>query len=296
MDHIEEFKLYLKTEKTASDSTCSAYLGDLKEFDAYLLQERGKTPETAGNADIAAYLMALKSSGRNPSTVNRKMSSVRCYYAFLLEKGKVMTNPAAGIRSPKMAPKALDYLTVEQMESLLDIDGTDPKSLRDKAILELMYATGMRAGEMASADVKDADLKIGFIVCSTEGKSRIIPIGKPALEALKTYLQQARPALVKADSGESALFVNYQGSRITRQGIWKLIRFYGEKAGLGSGLNPQVMRNSFAAHMLQNGADLKSLQELMGLEDINAAKLYLTVTKKRIMDVYDKTHPRAMKP
>lgn len=295
MNYSEEFRSYLKKEKNASQSTENAYMGDLKDFDNYLQTERGKTLEAAGNADIAAYLLSLKAAGRNPSTVNRKMSSVRCYYGFLMEQGFIRENPASGIKSPKMAPKALDFLSIEQISSLLDIEGTDPKSLRDRAILELMYATGMRAGETAAANLRDADLKIGFIVCNGDGKSRIIPIGKPALEALKLYLEQARPSLVKGDDDSGALFVNYQGQRITRQGIWKLIKYYGEKAGIEENLNPQILRNSFAAHMLQNGADLKSLQELMGLEDINAAKLYLTVTKKRIMDVYDRTHPRAMK-
>jgi len=294
MRYEEGFRRYLRSERNASASTENAYTGDVKEFEAFC-SERGKEVENAGNADVAAFLMTLTEEGRSSSTVNRKMSSVRCYFSYLISEGHVSSNPCSGIKSPRMTRKALDHLTIEEVNRLLDIEGDDAKTLRDRALLELMYATGMRAGELAAANVGDVDLKIGFIICSGEGNSRMIPIGRPALEALSAYLSGAREELAGSDRNQTALFLNYQGQRITRQGIWKILKYYGERAGLETELNPQILRNSFATHMLQNGADLKSLQELMGLKDINAARLYLSVTRNRIMDVYDRTHPRAKK-
>ncbi|MBR0140213.1 MAG: tyrosine-type recombinase/integrase [Firmicutes bacterium] len=294
MKYEEEFREFLRDTKNASSSTENAYVGDVREFSAFC-EGRLRTCETAKNTDVAAFLTKLKDEGRSPSTVNRKMSSVRCYFSFLMNKGYASQDPSVGVKSPKMEKKALDYLSVEQVNSILEIEGDEPRTLRDKALLELMYATGMRASEIAAANLRDVDLKIGFIICSAGSKSRMIPIGKPAVEALTAYIDRGRQVLAGSDRNQSALFLNYQGQRITRQGIWKILKYYGEKAGIDSDLSPQILRNSFAAHMLQNGADLRSLQELMGLEDINAAKLYLSVTKNRIMDVYDRTHPRAVK-
>jgi integrase/recombinase XerD len=165
---------------------------------------------------------------------------------------------------------------------------------RDRGILELLYATGIRVSELIEANVEDLNLRMGFITCAGEqSKARIIPIGRPARVALEEYIYDARPAIVKEKIDETALFVNYYGERITRQGLWKVLKEYGRKAGLEGKLTPNVLRNSFAVHMIQNGADLKSLQELLGHEDISATQIYLSVTKNRIKDVYDRTHPRA---
>ena len=168
------------------------------------------------------------------------------------------------------------------------------KGLRDKALLETMYATGMRASEAAAAKISDLNLKIGFISVSSEsGKTRIIPIGRPARAALEKYINGPRKVFVGSGEDSGALFVNYLGQSLSRQGIWKIIKYYGAKTGLGEDLNPQILRNSFAAHMIQNGADLKSLQDLLGHEDITATKIFLSVTRNRIMDVYDRSFPRA---
>jgi integrase/recombinase XerD len=172
---------------------------------------------------------------------------------------------------------------------------TTVKGIRDKALLELLYATGIRVSEVLEANVEDLNLRVGFITCTGEfGKARIVPIGSPARAALEEYLYDARPKLLRSKkNSEKALFVNYNGERITRQGIWKMLKDYGVKAGIDKAITPQILRNSFAAHMVQNGADLKSLQELLGHEDVTATQVYLTVTKNRIKEVYDKTHPRA---
>jgi integrase/recombinase XerD len=238
--------------------------------------------------------MQLKEDGRSASTINRKMSSIRSYYNFLLGRKAISINPAQNIKSPRIVDKGIEYLSIEEVEHILDAPSSeDAKSKRDKALLELMYATGMRATEISMANVDDLDLKIGFISCTTEGKTRIVPIGRIAKAALESYLAGPREELLRGDENSKALFVNFQGQRISRQGIWKIIKFYGEKAGIDKPLSPQILRNSFAVHMVQNGADIRTIQDLLGLEDINAAKLYALAGKNRVIDVYDRTHPRA---
>ncbi len=293
MKFEQEFENYLSREKEASQATINAYLGDIREFSGFA-EGRGKEAENCGSADVAAYMMSLTDAGKSSSTINRKMSSVRGYFGYLVEKGVISNNPALSIKSPRVAEKSIEYLSVKEVEDLLDAaDGTDSKGLRDKALLELMYATGMRASEISSANVSDVDLRIGFISCSTDGKTRIVPIGRIAKSALDTYLGGPRGDLLRGDENNKALFVNFQGQRISRQGIWKILKYYGEKAGLKTTLNPQILRNSFAVHMVQNGADIRTIQDLLGLEDINAAKLYALAGKNRVIDVYDRTHPRA---
>ena len=203
-------------------------------------------------------------------------------------------NPTTAIRSPRIDRKNLEYLTIEEVDRLLSVPDDSIKGIRDRAILELLYATGIRVSELIDADVSDINLRMGFITCAGEkSKPRIVPLGRPARAALENYIYDGRSALIKGNKDETALFVNYYGKRITRQGLWKLLKEYGVKAGLDHKLTPNIIRNSFAVHMLQNGADLKSLQELMGHEDISATQVYLSVTKNRIKDVYDKSHPRA---
>ncbi|MBQ3520490.1 MAG: tyrosine-type recombinase/integrase, partial [Firmicutes bacterium] len=246
------------------------------------------------STEIVAFLHDLKISGKSAATVNRKLASVRAFFNFLMNSGLVSSNPTADIKSPKIERKELEYLTLEEVDKLLETPDDSIRGIRDKAILEVLYATGIRVSELIEADLEDINMRMGFITCDGEqSKARIVPLGRPARAALETYIYEARNALVKDNTEEKALFVNYYGSRITRQGLWKVLKEYGEKAGIEKKLTPNIMRNSFAVHMLQNGADLKSLQELMGHEDISATQAYLAVTKNRIKDVYDKTHPRA---
>ncbi len=292
MKYEQEFAKYLEKEKGSSRSTASAYIGDIREFCTFA-EGRGKTGETAGNADVAAFLRELKEAGRSGATVNRKLASVRAYYAFLRAQGKTAEDPTMGLKAPKQQRKDIEFLSVEEVDKLLEMPGEDAKGIRDKALLEMMYATGMKASEIVAVNTGDINLRIGFVSCSGSGKTRIIPLGKPARRAIQTYLDEGRPALLGEGKDCGALFLNYMGGRMTRQGIWKLLRFYGEKAGIRKDMNPLILRNSFAAHMIQNGADIKSLQELLGHEDITATKVFLSMSKNRIMDVYDKAFPRA---
>lgn len=277
-----------------SPNTLEAYSRDVREFIAFE-GSRSMTDitETSGT-EIVAFLHELKISGKSAATVNRKLASLRAFFNYLIEAGLMKENPTTAIRSPKIDRKNLEYLTIEEVDRLLSVPDDSIKGIRDRAILELLYATGIRVSELIDSDVSDINLRMGFITCAGEkSKPRIVPLGRPARAALENYIYDGRSALIKGNKDETALFVNYYGKRITRQGLWKLLKEYGVKAGLDHKLTPNIIRNSFAVHMLQNGADLKSLQELMGHEDISATQVYLSVTKNRIKDVYDKSHPRA---
>ena len=292
--YIKDFIEYLQRERRMSKNTLEAYKRDVHEFVAFE-GARGMTDLLdTSSTEIVAFLHDLKNSGKSAATVNRKLASVRAFFNFLMNSGLVSSNPTADIKSPKIERKELEYLTLEEVDKLLETPDDSIRGIRDKAILEVLYATGIRVSELIEADLEDINMRMGFITCDGEqSKARIVPLGRPARAALETYIYEARNALVKDNTEEKALFVNYYGSRITRQGLWKVLKEYGEKAGIEKKLTPNIMRNSFAVHMLQNGADLKSLQELMGHEDISATQAYLAVTKNRIKDVYDKTHPRA---
>lgn len=291
---LEQFFDYLKHERKMAKNTLEAYQSDVLEFSTFE-ESRGITDlrHTQGT-EVVAFLLKLKNEGKSAATVNRKLASVRSFYNFLQARQEIAVNPTQNIKSPKIQRKELEYLSLEEMDRLLAMPDKSLKGVRDRAVLELLYATGIRVTELIEANVEDINLRMGFITCAGEqSKARIIPLGRPARAALEDYIYDARKELLKDGSEEPALFLNYYGQRITRQGLWKILKEYGKKAELSHKLTPNIIRNSFAVHMIQNGADLKSLQELLGHEDISATQIYLTVTKNRIKDVYDKTHPRA---
>lgn len=288
------FLTYLSEEKKAATNTANAYIRDINQFETFL-KERGISDlAEASNADVVSFLMNLKNKDSSKSTVNRKLASIRTYYNFLQKKMGLATNPADNIKSPKIEKKAIEFLSTEEIEKLMDLPDETEKGIRDKAILELLYATGIRASELIDMELADINLRMGFVTCEGENiRARIIPVGRMARNAIEKYMNESRNTLTRSNDQERHLFVNFQGKPFTRQGLWKVLKEYGELAGFKINLTPQVLRNSFAVHMLQNGADLKSLQELMGHEDISATQVYLAFTKNRIKDVYDKTHPRA---
>lgn len=292
--YTKDFVEYLQKERKMSQNTLEAYSRDVMEFIAFE-GSRGLTDltETSGT-EIIAFLHELKMSGKSAATVNRKLASIRAFFNYMIEVNLMKDNPTSNIKSPKIEKKTLEYLKIEEINSLLAVPDESVKGIRDRAILEVLYATGIRVSELIESNVEDINLRMGFITCAGEHSTpRIVPLGRPARAALENYIYDARNALIKENREEKALFVNYYGNRITRQGLWKLLKDYGVKAGIKHRLTPNIIRNSFAVHMLQNGADLKSLQELMGHEDITATQVYLSVTKNRIKDVYDKSHPRA---
>jgi integrase/recombinase XerD len=291
--YINDFEKFLIREKQASDNTVNAYMKDLEHFEDFVVSRGIDRITDVSNSDIVAYLMELKKQGRSKSTVNRRLTSIRTFYKFLLREGKVRENPAEDMKSPRIEKKDIEFLSIDEVNKLMTLPDESIKGIRDRAILELMYATGIRASELIDMKLDDLNMRMGFVKCTGEhSKARIIPIGRPARHALEDYVYDARPVLLKNSTNEK-LFVNYAGESMTRQGLWKILKEYGEEAGLKIRLTPQVLRNSFAVHMLQNGADIKSIQELMGHEDIAATQAYLAVTKNRIKDVYDRAHPRA---
>lgn len=292
--YIEKYLSYLKNEKRMAANSLEAYERDIRDFEQFIQSRGTGSVLDATSTDVVAYLNKLKTAGRSPSTVNRKLASVRSFYNYMQGENLISDNPARGIKTPRIEKKELEYLSIKEIDQLLDSPDDSLKGRRDRAILEVLYATGIKVSELIDANVEDVNFRMGFITCYGESsKTRIIPMGRPARAALEDYVYEVRDQLLEDKKDEKALFVNYYGKRLTRQGLWKILREYGEKSGIKHKLTPNTLRNSFAVHMLQNGADLKSLQELMGHEDIMATQVYLAATKNHIKDVYDKTHPRA---
>ena len=293
-DYISDFLDYMKKEKKMAVNSCEAYGRDVREFREYARQRGCNDLAEVTNTDLVAYLHQLKMAGRSAATVNRKVASLRAFFRYLIGRGLMTADPTENVKSPKIRRKEVEYLTMEEIDKLLACPDDSDKGIRDRAIMEVLYATGIRVSELIDVDLEDVNLRMGFITCDGPGsKARIVPLGRPARAALETYVYDVRDKFLKGRDEEKALFVNQNGHRITRQGLWKILRDYGETAGLEHKLTPHTLRNSFAVHMLQNGADLKSLQELMGHDDISATQIYLSATRSRIKDVYDKTHPRA---
>jgi integrase/recombinase XerD len=296
--YLKEFMGFLVEEQGKARNTREAYRRDLLEFERRLSEKGIANLQKATNTEVVGYLLELKNQGKSAATVNRKVASLRAFYRFMMEKGHVNENPTLQIKSPKIERKELEYLTVEEIDKLLSLPDGSLRGIRDRAILEVLYATGIRVSEITEANLEDINLRMGFVTCRGDhGKARIVPMGRPAKAALEEYVYDARPQLLRKDSEkgneERSLFVNYAGKRITRQGLWKIIKEYAKRAGIESNITPQTLRNSFAVHMIQNGADIKSLQELLGHEDPSATQVFLSVTKSRIKDVYDNAHPRA---
>ncbi|MEL7657409.1 MAG: site-specific tyrosine recombinase XerD [Bacillota bacterium] len=291
---LNDFINYLSSEKKMAKNSLEAYKRDVLEF-AGMINEKDLSLNDVSNTEVVAYLLRLKNEGKSAATVNRKIASLRAFYNYMLAQKQMQLNPTANIKSPKIERKSIEYLTIEEIDNLLSKPDQSMKGLRDRAILELLYATGIRVSEVVEMNLEDVNLRMGFVTCTGEhGKARIIPMGRPSRAAVEEYIYEIRPTFMReADSTEKALFVNYSGNRLTRQGLWKLMKEYAKLAGLENKLTPQTLRNSFAVHMIQNGADLKSLQELLGHEDISATQIYLSVSKNRIKEVYDKSHPRA---
>lgn len=293
--HLNEFIQYLTIEKRMAENSLEAYKRDITEFTEYIKEKQISDLIDISNTEVVAFLLRLKNNGKSEATVNRKIASLRAFYNFMSVQGYVTVNPTINIKSPKIERKDIEYLTLEEIDKLLEIPDKSIKGVRDRAILEILYATGIRVSEIIQLNIEDINLRMGFVTCTGEyGKPRIIPMGRPSRVAVEEYIFNGRAKLLReVDSNEKSLFLNYYGSRMTRQGLWKLLKEYARLAGIENKLTPQTLRNSFAVHMIQNGADLKSLQELLGHEDIAATQIYLSVSKNRIKDVYDKTHPRA---
>ena len=286
------YEEFLRTEKRASANTVSSYLRDVHQFSAAMDGEGVELVQVL-DRDVEEYANSLIKRGKSPATVTRSVASIKSFYACLMEKGYVDQNPAKGVSPAKVERKLPQVLTGREVELFLEQpECTDLKGYRDRAMLELLYATGIRVSELIALDVDDLNLPGGVLRCVSKGRERVIPLYPVAIRALGEYIQSVRPQLVDSRE-ETALFVNMNGERMSRQGFWKLIKYYQEKAGIQKDITPHTLRHSFAAHLLENGADLRSIQEMLGHADISSTQIYSKLINQKIKDVYKKAHPRA---
>lgn len=289
---IKSFLEFLQNDKRLSDNTLQSYRRDILQYKEYV--ETNKINYTkVSKAEIKKYLEHLQDLNKKTSTISRNLASIRSFYQFLLRNKKVTEDPTEGIQSPKIEKKAPNILSAQEVELLLEQpNNIDLKGIRDKAMLEFAYATGMRVTEIISLDIDDVNLEEGYVVCRHNGKQRSIPIGSISLKALDDYIKNARSILIKDDNNK-ALFVNINGKRLTRQGFWKIVKYYKEQAHITKEITPHVLRHSFATHLLQNGADLKAIQSMLGHSDISSTQVYMQFQDDGLKDVYKKAHPRA---
>lgn len=292
MDYLSEYEIWLAKEKKASANTLSSYLRDVRQFSDWLGGEGIALPQ-ATQRDIKQYAKFLNAKGKSDATIVRSIASLKSFYGYMLAAHSILANPAKGFTPSKLERKLPEILSSKEVDLFLDQpDVSDEKGCRDKAMLELLYATGIRVSELISLDIHDINLVLGFIRCTGKGKERIVPLYKAAVRALSTYIERVRPQLLE-EPHEPALFVNMNGERMSRQGFWKIVKFYQEKAGIDKDITPHTLRHSFAAHLLENGADLKSIQEMLGHADISSTQIYTQLVNQKLRDVYTKAHPRA---
>ncbi|HHW32403.1 MAG TPA: site-specific tyrosine recombinase XerD [Clostridiaceae bacterium] len=290
---IKEYMNFLEKDKQLSHNTLQSYKRDIEQYLTYLQQINLNNISNTTKTTILTYLMYLQKKGRATSTVSRNLASIRSFYQFIAKNKAIDHDPTSDLESPKVEKKLPQILSTQEVELLLEQPKCkDLKGYRDKAMLELLYATGIRVSELISLDLSDINLQGGYIRCNKGARERTIPIGSIAAEALQEYIEKARVHLVK-DSNNQALFVNVNGGRLTRQGFWKIIKLYKNQAKINKDITPHTLRHSFAAHLLENGADLRSIQEMLGHSDISSTQIYAQLAKNRIKEVYKKTHPRA---
>lgn len=292
-DYIAAYQTYLAQEKHASANTLSSYIRDLNQFRTWLLGSGITDLRKVKKEVINEYLLHMTQIGKSPATVTRSTASIKSFYAYLLQSGAIKANPAKSVAAMKVERKYPEILTNREVELFLEQPKcVDEKGFRDHAMLELLYATGIRVSELIGLNVEDVNLSAGFIRCTSRGKERIVPLYHTAVKALEDYVRNIRPRII-TDEEEHALFVNMNGERMSRQGFWKIIKYYQEKAEIDKDITPHTLRHSFAVHLLENGADLRSIQEMLGHADISSTQIYTHVVKKQLKDVYNKAHPRA---
>ena len=287
---ILSFGMYLRNVKKAAGNTQISYVRDLEQLDAWLQQNGREELSDLTGLSIEAYIAYLEAAGKSPASVARCVASIRSLCKWMCQTGRLQNNPSEGIHTKKPEKHSPGILTGEEVVRLLaQPNCTDEKGWRDRAMLELLYATGMRVSEMISLDVTDLNLDQGIVRCIGRNKERMIPIYTGAVRTLQEYVRRIRP--VMADPEESALFVNVSGKRLTRQGFWKILKKYQQSAGIETDLTPQVLRNSFAAHLLENGADAKSVNEMLGYADRSRSRVYVLRHDEHLKDVYEQSHP-----
>lgn len=292
---LQTFIRHLADEKGLTKNTLESYERDLSHYIDYIEKQGVLSLEQSTKTNIAQYLHSLKQLGRAPATISRNMVSIRALYQYLAKERRISHDPSLHLETPKIERRLPKVLTVDEVERLLEApECGSPNGMRDKAMLELLYATGIRVSELISLDVADVDMGMGFVRCKGSGsRERIVPLGRIAAQWLESYIRTMRPQLLRHGREQEALFINHHGSRLTRQGFWKIMKRYASESGTDKVITPHTLRHSFATHLLENGADLKSVQEMLGHADISTTQVYTHVTSTRMKDIYDRAHPRA---
>ena len=290
---LEKYETYLRDEKKSSENTVSSYMRDLRQFSSYVATNLDSQFGGVTESEVSGYMTWLKNAGKSTATVSRSLASIKGFYAHNVLAGLLPNNPAARLSPDKAAHKLPQILTNREVEPLLaQPERNDAKGYRDCAMLEPLYATGIRVSELIDLNVDDVNLSAGLITCRHKDKSRAIPLYPAAIHALTEYIRFVRPQMIAIED-EHSLFVNVSSERMSRQGFWKIIKSYQAKAGIEKPITPHTLRHSFATHLLENGADLRSIQEMLGHADISSTQIYSQLVKKQLKDVYNKAHPRA---
>jgi integrase/recombinase XerD len=290
---VQKFIDFLERDKRLSLNTLQSYRRDVEQFMTYLGEINLHNISNTNKTTIIAYLLHLQKKGRATSTISRNLASIRSFYQYIAKNKIIDQDPTTELESPKVEKKLPQILSTEEVELLLEQPKcVDLKGYRDKAMLELLYATGIRVSELISLNVTDINLEMAFLKCNKGTRERMIPIGSMAIAAIKEYLNKSRGLLIQRND-EKAMFVNINGRRLTRQGFWKIIKQYKNLAKISKDITPHTLRHSFAAHLLENGADLRSIQEMLGHSDISSTQIYAQIAKNKIKEIYKKTHPRA---
>lgn len=293
LDLIQAYENYLKKVKHASDNTIASYMRDIRQFSQWLNINEGIDVIDASQLNISDYLHYQETEGRSGATLSRCLASLKNFYLYLVSSGFLEKTPVTDIHVDRGEKKLPQILTGREIELLLSQPVcVDAKGYRDKAMLEVLYATGMRVSELINLDADDVNLDLGVIKCNGAKKTRAIPLYPMALRALSIYMREVRESMI-SDPGEKALFVNVSGGRMSRQGFWKILKHYQDTAHIDKEITPHTLRHSFAVHLLENGADVGSLQELMGHCDISSTQLYTQMVNQKLKSVYEKCHPKA---
>lgn len=290
-EEIEQFEDYLSTVKHSSRNTVSAYIRDLTKLEVFMEEQGKHSFHEVSATNLTTYVLYLERNGLSSATISRSIASIRAFYMYLLRQGQIMQDPSEQLKPPKVEKRIPETLTVEEVNLLLEQpSGDSPKELRDKAMLELLYATGIRVSELIALKVRDVNLNMCYICCHDAEKERVIPFETAARDALVAYMDKARDSMC---GDNEYLFSNCQGTAMTRQGFWKIIKHYAAMAGINKDITPHMIRHSFASHLVNNGADLKAVQEMLGHSDISTTQIYVKKNAVRLKEVYDQAHPRA---
>lgn len=291
---VEEFLNYLLVERGLAQNTIDSYRRDLKNLSTFLRNQNRCDIKEVKREDITNYLSHLRKEARAASTIARHIAALKAFFKFLYQEGHLEKNITDDLERPKQEKRLPKYLTLEEINKLLDgpVINT-PLGVRDKAMLEALYATGMRVSELLNLGISNLNLEVGYVRCMGKGsKERIIPLGSKAIESISTYLHWGRSKLLR-NRREQTFFLNNHGRKMTRQGFWKIIKNYSHQVGIEKEISPHVLRHSFATHLLENGADLRAVQEMLGHADISTTQIYTHVTRGKISQVYRQAHPRA---